>query len=232
MTCPKRNALLALLPEPDYERIRPLLRLVSLRKGDILFRVGERIRCIYFPVGAVVSKSTELADGFGVQTLVLGNTSLVGIGALGDGVSFNTATVIESGLAYELDLKHLQHEYSCGGAFVHILMTGVRYEFAEMSQSLICSKRHSLTQQLARWILTVCDRSANTTITASHSEIGFWLGFRREGVSIALRMLANAGLITYVRRRVDVIDRLGLERLACECYAEISRLAPRDKFLV
>jgi CRP-like cAMP-binding protein len=232
MTSPLSNGLLALLPDSDYERIRPKLKLVGLSKGDILFRAGEPIHCVYFPVGAVISMSTELADGFGAETLVVGNTGMVGIGALGVGSSFNTATVIECGLAYELSLNNFQQEYSRGGAFMHILLMGVRDEFAQMSQSLICSKRHSLAQQLARWILTVCDRSASDTITASHSEIGFLLGFRREGVSLALRMLAESGLISSVRRQVKVTNRPGLEQMACECYREISRQTPRDKFLV
>ena len=49
------------------------------------------------------------------------------------------------------------------------------------------------------------------------------LGVRREGVTEAARKLQRAGLIRYSRGRIDVLDRPGLEKAVCECYAVVKR---------
>jgi Mn-dependent DtxR family transcriptional regulator len=56
------------------------------------------------------------------------------------------------------------------------------------------------------------------------------LGVRREGVTAAAGHLQDAGLIDYRRGHITVIDRAGLEKRTCECYAvvkkEYDRLLP------
>ena len=57
------------------------------------------------------------------------------------------------------------------------------------------------------------------------------LGVRREGVTEAALKLQCAGLISYARGRINVLDRPGLEGRTCECYEvvkkEYDRLLPK-----
>jgi Mn-dependent DtxR family transcriptional regulator len=57
------------------------------------------------------------------------------------------------------------------------------------------------------------------------------LGVRREGVTMAAGKLQNDGLIEYQRGRITVLDRAGLAKRTCECYAvvkqEYDRLLPK-----
>ncbi len=58
------------------------------------------------------------------------------------------------------------------------------------------------------------------------------LGVRREGITEAAGNLQRAGLINYRRGHISVLDRAGLEKRVCECYAvvkaEMNRLLPDD----
>jgi Mn-dependent DtxR family transcriptional regulator len=99
-----------------------------------------------------------------------------------------------------------------------------------MAQTAVCNRHHSLDQQLCRWLLLSLDRLEGNELTMTQELIANMLGVRREGVTESATKLQNAGLIKYVRGRISVLDRPGLESRSCECYAvvkkEYDRLLP------
>ncbi len=44
------------------------------------------------------------------------------------------------------------------------------------------------------------------------------MGVNRKSVTLAAQQMHAAGLIDYRRGKMQVLDRLGLERASCECY--------------
>ena len=74
------------------------------------------------------------------------------------------------------------------------------------------------------------DRQHGNEMVMTQELISNMLGVRREGVTEAALKLQSAGLIEYARGHITVLDRLGLERRTCECYAvvknEYERLLP------
>ena len=100
----------------------------------------------------------------------------------------------------------------------------------QMSQSVACNRFHSVDQQLCRLLLACMDRWASNRLSLTHERMSNLLGVRREGVTGASGNLAAAGLISYQRGCITVLDRLGLEARVCECYAavktEVARLLP------
>jgi Mn-dependent DtxR family transcriptional regulator len=99
-----------------------------------------------------------------------------------------------------------------------------------MSQTAVCNRHHTLDQQLCRWILLSMDRLRGKHLQMTQELIANMLGVRRQGVTEAALKLQHAGLIHYARGHISVLDRAGLEKRACECYAvvkkEYDRLLP------
>jgi len=67
------------------------------------------------------------------------------------------------------------------------------------------------------------DRAGADEFTLTHEFLATMLGVRRATVSVTASTLQSAGLITYRMGRVRVLDRAGLEEVACECYQVIRR---------
>lgn len=226
MTHYSHNGVLAQLPPHELDALVPHLKLRSLSKGQVLFRHGDAIEHIYFPVGAIVSMSMRLSDGFGVETQMLGNKCVVGVGGFGCPESFCTATISEAGLSYQLPFDQFHLEYAKGGVLMHAVLGHVRFAATDLQQSLVCSKHHSLTQQLAKWILNMHDKNEGGALDFSHQEIAQLLGFRRESITVALGLLEAAHLISMKSKQIELLQHQALEQVACECYHEMRKHDP------
>ena len=92
---------------------------------------------------------------------------------------------------------------------------------AQMAQTAVCNRHHSIDQQLCRWLLLSLDRLPTNNLTMTQELIANMLGVRREGVTEAAGKLQNLGVITYKRGHISVTNREKLEELSCECYAVV-----------
>ena len=193
------------------------MELVSLVKGETIFKMGDIPTHVYYPVGAIVSMMIDMADGYSVETYMLGKSSTVG--AL-NAPSFYRAYVRSSGLAYRLPMSILQREYLFCPVYMRVAMTAMRGMLMQLSQSIACGKHHSVEQQLIRWMLITLDRISTSKIAITHKELSGILGFRREAMtlSLSLKKLTGLGYIESRRGEIEVINRKGLEALSCDCY--------------
>ena len=92
-----------------------------------------------------------------------------------------------------------------------------------MSQTAVCNRHHSVEQQLCRWLLLTLDRLPSNELTITQELIASMLGVRREGITETAGNLQRAGLISYRRGHITVLDRSGLESLSCECYNVVKK---------
>jgi CRP-like cAMP-binding protein len=214
---PLKNEFLAKLPEPDYNQVRLRLKAVLLKKGQVLYARGSSPDMIYFPVSTVVSFFVELSDGYSIEAIAFGRESIVGAAIPTIG-SVGTMRIREEGIAYKISavnfneslLKILSISQAANQFYVSIIEI--------MMRNIACVSHHRLSQQLIRWILHTVDYSQSTTILFSHAELGMMLGVRREAISLALNELYLLDAVLLKRNRVEVLDRLLLEKMVCECY--------------
>lgn len=214
---PRVNELLAQLPDNEYQVLKPHLELVSLPKGRDLFQMGDDPSHVYYPVGAVVSVMKDMSDGFSVETYMLGKSSLVGHCAF-VGPSFYRANVRTSGLAYRIPVPILRRLLPMCPAHTDAVMRSMGRVVAQLSQSIVCSKHHSVEKQLMRWMLVTLDRTLEPEIQMTHQEISERLGFRREAITLALGKLMERGHIQIRRGTMEIINRQALEAQVCDCY--------------
>jgi CRP-like cAMP-binding protein len=126
-----------------------------------------------------------------------------------------------------LKKRVLMREFERGGDLQHLLLRYTQALLTQISQSAVCNRHHTVDQQLCRWLLLSLDRQSANELHMTQELISHMLGVRREGVTEAAGRLQDAGLIQYQRGRITVLDRPGLERRACECYAVVKREADR-----
>ena len=104
---------------------------------------------------------------------------------------------------------------------MQLLLRYTQALITQMTQTAVCNRHHSVDQQLCRWLLLSLDRLPSNNLTMTQELIANMLGVRREGVTEAAGKLQRAGIISYRRGRIDVIDRKRLEAAVCECYAVV-----------
>ncbi len=232
----KKNDLLAALPDAELQRWLPQIEPIDLPLGHVLYESGETMSHVYFPSSAIVSLLYVLENGASAEIAVVGNEGIVGISLfMGGGSSPNRAVIQSAGEGFRLNAQALQEEFQRAGPVLHLLLRYTQALIAQMSQTAVCNRHHSLDQQLCRWLLLSLDRLPGDELVMTQQLISNMLGVRREGVTEAAMNLQAAGLIRYARGRITVLDRLALEKRSCECYSvvkkEYDRLLPSKSAL-
>lgn len=228
---PQQNHLLAALPAGDFERLAPHLELIPLKLGEVLYEPGVQLRYVYFPTTSIVSLLYVMEDGASAEIAIVGNEGILGISLFMGGETTPSRAVVQSaGYGYRLKAQLLKDEFQRFGPMLHLLLRYTQALITQMAQTAVCNRHHSVDQQLCRWLLLSLDRLASNELSMTQELIANMLGVRREGVTEAAGKLQDAGLISYRRGRITVLDRPGLEARSCECYQvvkkELDRLLP------
>jgi CRP-like cAMP-binding protein len=149
---------------------------------------------------------------------------------MGGGSTRSRAVVQNAGRGYRLSSRAIKEAFDLNGAVTQLMLRYTQALIAQMAQTAACNRHHALDEQLCRWLLLRMDRLAGNELVMTQELIASMLGVRREGVTEAALKLQAAGLIHYARGRITLLDRTGLERRSCECYAvvknEYGRLLP------
>jgi CRP-like cAMP-binding protein len=227
----KLNQLLAALPDVELRRLLPHMEYVEMPLGLVIYESGSVEKSVYFPTSTIVSLLYVMANGDAAEIAVIGNEGMVGISLfLGGGSTPSRAVVQSGGRGFRVKAQILKDEFDRSGPVAHLLLRYTQALITQMSQTAVCNRHHSLDQQLCRWLLMSLDRLRGSELLMTQELIANMLGVRREGVTEGALKLQKAGLISYSRGRIKVLDRKGLEKRVCECYAvvkvEYDRLLP------
>jgi CRP-like cAMP-binding protein len=229
----RKNHLLAALPDSEWQRWLPQLESVSLPLGQVLYESGDTLSHVYFPTTAIVSLLYVMENGASAEIAVVGKEGIVGISLFMGGESTPSRAVVQSaGHGFRLKAQMMKSEFNRAGPVLHLLLRYTQALITQMAQTAVCNRHHSLDQQLCRWLLLSLDRLDDNELMMTQELIANMLGVRREGVTEGALKLQHAGLISYSRGRITVLDRPGLEKRTCECYAvvkkEYDRLLPEE----
>jgi CRP-like cAMP-binding protein len=170
-----------------------------------------------------VSLLYVLENGASAEIAVVGNEGIVGISLFMGGESTPSRAVVQSaGQGVRLEASVLKDEFN-RAPVLHLLLRYTQALITQMAQTAVCNRHHSLDKQLCRWLLLSLDRLEGDVLVMTQELIANMLGVRREGVTEGALKLQRAGLIDYARGRIKVLDRAGLEKRSCECYAVVRR---------
>ena len=219
-----KNRLLARLPDAAWRCWLPQLEWVDLQQGQVLHESGMSPSHAYFPTTAIVSLLNVTQDGASTEVAAVGNEGVVGVSLFLGGVSGCSRAVVQSaGFGLRLKAQAMRAEFERDVRVMQVLLRYTQALMTQMGQTAVCNRHHSIDLQLCRCLLLNLDRLGGNEIVMTHELIAGTLGVRREGVTETALKLQAAGLIRYARGRITVLDRGGLERRACECYAVVRK---------
>jgi CRP-like cAMP-binding protein len=219
------------MPEAVLERWLSQLEPVEMALGQVLYEPGGALSHAWFPTTAIVCLLYEMENGASSEIAVVGRDGLVGVPLfMGGGSTPSRAVVQCAGQGFRIRRQALKDEFNQTPAVMQLLLRYTQALICQMAQTAACNRHHALDQQLCRWLLLSLDRLPGTDLVMTQELIANMLGVRREGVTASALSLQKADLIRYARGHIHVLDRAGLERRTCECYAmvkkEYDRLLP------
>lgn len=217
------NRLLAALPRKEFRQLLPDMEQVALPLNEILYRCGDVIRYVYFPVDSIVSLLSEVEeDRSTIEVGVVGNEGMAGIAVfLGVKKSRNQMIVQGAGTALRMKAANLRKHSNGDGKLQYLLQLYTHALLTQVSQSAACNRYHLVEARLARWLLAMRDRLDASEFQMTQEFLSNMLGVRREMVNKAAGNLQKRGLITYVRGILTILDNAGLEAASCDCYRSI-----------
>ena len=232
----EQNWLFKSLPPAEWERLLPFIQPFDMPLGLVLSESGDKMNYVYFPTTAIVSLLYGLENGSSAEIAVVGNEGCVGVAIFMGGQSTLSSSVFQSaGKSYRIKAQTILEEFGKAGPMMHLFLRYTQALITQMSQTAVCNRHHTLDQQFCRWLLLSLDRLTSNDLVMTQELISNMLGVRREGVTEAALKVQKAGLISYSRGHIKILDRKGLEHRTCECYqvvkTEYERLLP-DKFAV
>lgn len=217
-----QNSLLSALPRREFESISPKLERVDLEVDEVLWEMDEKRDFVYFPTSAMICLLYETEEGMSIEVGMTGRQGMVGVVTfVGDARMAKRAVVQHAGVAYRMKAKDVEKEFERCPAFQDICMCYTQTLIAQISQSAICNRLHSIRQQLCRYILVSHDNLRTKKLRMTHEQISNVLGVRRESVSSAALGLSDEGLMKYSRGNIMILDLQGLRDAVCECYGVV-----------
>ncbi len=216
------NAILAALPDNEFEHLQPYLESVNLQSGQNLYNCGDSIKYIYFPLDAVFYLFTTLEDGATIESGIIGSEGVLGVSALlGAHTTTNQAVVLSHTKTLRIRADLLQREFDAGGTFHNRMLRYVQALYVQVAQTAACNRHHNMEDRLCRWLLMMHDRNQSDDLQVTQEFISELLGTRRPYVTTAAGILQRQKIIECRRGHIQILDREALENCCCECYEVI-----------
>jgi len=227
-----QNRILAALPRSELVQLFEVVRRVTLPVKSVLFEPGAAIDAVHFPTDGVISLVTPLHDGAIVEVATIGNEGIVGVPLVPlSGLAVRAISQV-AGHCLRMEATTFLEWSDRSQAFQTLVESYTQALFGQISQAAACNRLHSSEERLSRWLLMSHDRVGRDEFMITQEFLGQMLAARRSTVSVSAGILQRAGLIHYVRGHVTIVDREGLEAVACECYsvikAELERVVQRS----
>lgn len=223
-----RNELLAALAPGSYRRLEPALVPVTVAVRQVLLPREAPATHVYFPTAGMCSMVEETPGGDPIEVALIGREGFVGVPML-LGVDAAPELVIGqvAGAALQLEVGAFRAAVQADPALSRILLRYTQAMISMIAQASACNRLHNVEERAARWLLMTHDRVGGDAFALTQEFLAQMLGVRRQAVNVAAGILARAGFIGHVRGEIRILDRAGLEGVACPCYAATRRVFAR-----
>jgi CRP-like cAMP-binding protein len=219
---PVTNNLIDSLPHKERNRTLKFCEPVDMVFGTILCEPNQTFTEVYFPLTGFISLVATVGAHPPLEMGLIGNEGMLGATlTLGVDVVPMRAVVQGSGTALRMTAERFQQECRDNSPMQRTCNRYLYVLMAQLSQTVSCTRFHAVEARLARWLLMTHDRAHADHFHLTHEFLADMLGVRRSGITVAAGVLQTRKLISYARGEITILDRKGLEAVACECYAAV-----------
>jgi CRP-like cAMP-binding protein len=217
------NSFLDSLREGSRHRLQSMSQATNLVKDQVLSQAGRPSTEVFFPVHCIISAINLMSDGTAIEVGVAGHEGMSSLSIAFDGrMNTNTSVVQAAGSAFCMSADAFADELRLDPHLRERMTAYIEYSFCAAMQFAACNRCHSLHRRYARSLLMTLDRIGANALSLTHEDSAEILGVRRAGVTVAASALSAAGMITYRRGSITVLDRELLEHASCECYGIVN----------
>jgi len=214
------NAILAQLPDEEYQSLHRFLVPVELPLEKRLSEPNQPIEYVYFLNTGLISTDALTEKGESVEIGVIGREGFSGLPSLLDQPQMSHSVLIQGvGEGLRIRSAIVRDEFLKGGVFQKLVHAFFYLQMVQVSQSVLCNRMHEVDARLARWLLTSADLMESESLNLTQEFLSQMLGVQRSTVTVAAGELQRHGMIGYSRGRIQILDRTRLEGVACECYS-------------
>ncbi len=219
------NLLLGALPSTYRASLLARMRTVTLAPREILYEADETPKYAHFLTSGVASIVSSMSTGASTEVGLWGREGMVeSFHVLGSAPIPNRCIVQMESTALRIPFKELHKEFMDSLELRECILQCVQSQSAILGQLAACNRLHEAEERLARWLLMVRDRTEQEVFSLTQEFLAIMLGARRTTVTAAAGTLQKKGLIRYSRGRIHLVDPVGLESVACECYGTTREL--------
>lgn len=226
---PVANSLVAGLPRNEQRRLLAACEPTELAFGVTLFRPGEPVRDAIFPLSACVSLAASVGGHPPLDMVLVGSEGMLGLTlALGNGNDVPLLGIVKGpGSALRLPAAWVKQELPNSPGLARAMHRQLFELLTQLARTAACTSFHEVQARLARWLLMTHDRAHADHFHLTHELLADMLGVQRSAVTIAAGAMQKAGVISYSRGEIQILDRSGLEAMSCECYRASLSPPPR-----
>jgi CRP-like cAMP-binding protein len=191
----------------------------EMEPGTVLCEVDTPYVHAYFPTSGLIALVSSLRDRHPLEIALIGKEGMLGATLL---LGIDTvpvrAIVVSRGIACRISAAKLKKLLRDSPMLRNSVSRYLYMQMVELSLLGGCIRYHRIEQRLARALLLAHDRLDGESFYLTHGDLADMLGVRRSSITIAAGDLQDRKLISYTRGSITMLDRQGMEAMACECY--------------
>lgn len=221
---PVQNEILTALPRSEYESLLPKLEFVRLKLHQVIHEPGETLKSAYFCNSGMLSVLNVMPDGKSVEVGLIGSEGFSGTPLVVGFRTSHTRTVVQAdATAFRIDADALRAALPKSPQLERLLNRYAQLLAVQVTQIAACNRLHEVDERLARWLLMTQDRVGSHNLPLTQEFLAQMLGTRRSSVTVSAGVLQKAGLISYTRGHVEILDREKLQDASCDCYGLLQK---------
>lgn len=221
---PTGNNLLDRIPADERGRLCQAARTVAFQAREEVNGLLWSEQPVYFPVSGVYSLLLPMKDGTAVEVAVVDSEGMLGIPIiLGMNESPLHAVAQVAGACLRVPQDRFLAMLRESEPLDRLVRRFLAVSWQTANQTIACTLRHNVKERTCRWLLSVHDRTGGDEFEVTQEVLSGMVGASRQKVTTVIGELKRSGFLGHRRGRIRILDRSGLEKTACECYAVLRR---------